>query len=163
MAVHDSSVVSTFKFHSYKIDEFRFSIEKKIELLAFQGCYNQDSWDPEISIRQPTYFEGFKYYLSGVGCKLSLRPNKIAGAPILAVAEASISGIFSTENRFTPDDEEALVKYQMPAILFPYLRSTITSFFANAGFGSFIFPLINMQEVARQTLKDMKPLIVKSK
>ncbi|MDA3811423.1 MAG: protein-export chaperone SecB, partial [Spirochaetaceae bacterium] len=47
-----------------------------------------------------------------------------------------------------------VAKYQFPTILFPYLRSTVTSFFANAGFGTFIFPLINVVELAKKLLTD---------
>jgi len=31
--------------------------------------------------------------------------------------------------------------------LYPYLRATITSFFANSDYGAFIFPVINMRAV----------------
>ena len=160
MALSDSSVISSFKFQSFKVDEFRFSMEKQLGLLAFQGCYTQEDWEAEISIRKPTFYEANNFYLSGVKFKLSLVPGKTPETKPLAILEGSISGLFSTENRFKPEDEEALVQYQMPAILFPYLRSAVTSFLANAGFGSFIFPLINMQEIARRTMKDIVPIVI---
>jgi preprotein translocase subunit SecB len=35
-------------------------------------------------------------------------------------------------------------------LLFSYLRSAITSIMAHAGLGSFIFPLINVHELAKK-------------
>jgi preprotein translocase subunit SecB len=71
----------------------------------------------------------------------------------LIKCEVSIVGMFSAEQgRFSKDIEDKLVKIQIPAILMPYVRATITSLLAHAGFGSVIFPLINIHEVARQAV-----------
>ena len=64
--------------------------------------------------------------------------------------EIGIAGIFSAEEgKFEKDTEENLVKIQIPMILFPYLRSAVTSIFAHGGLGSFLFPSINVQELAK--------------
>jgi preprotein translocase subunit SecB len=44
--------------------------------------------------------------------------------------------------------EEKLVRLQIPALLFPYLRPGVTSLLANAGFPGVMFPLINVQALA---------------
>jgi preprotein translocase subunit SecB len=49
-----------------------------------------------------------------------------------------------------PDLEEDMGKYQIPAILFPYHRAVVTGFFASAGLGSFIFPLIDVREMGKR-------------
>lgn len=47
-----------------------------------------------------------------------------------------------------PAQLESLVKLQIPAILFPYIRAAMTSFLANAGFPGVHLPLINVQRFA---------------
>ncbi|MDQ7031324.1 MAG: protein-export chaperone SecB [Desulfonauticus sp.] len=59
------------------------------------------------------------------------------------------------EGKLEKEVEEKLVKYQIPALLFPYLRGTITSFLSNAGFASVILPLINIYALAKDYLSDM--------
>ena len=61
--------------------------------------------------------------------------------------EASMVGEFTVEGEVSDEIRESRVKYQMPTLLYPYLRATITSFFANSGYGAFIFPVINMRAV----------------
>jgi len=135
-------------------------MEKQLGLLDFMNVGDTEGWNLTINIRQPIFVEKEKVYVSGIGCKLELKSSVGEETPPLARLNASISGKFSTEGGFSVEQEESLVRTQMPAILFPYLRGAVTSFLANAGFGPFIFPLINMQEVAKQSLKDVKPKII---
>ncbi|MBI5238132.1 MAG: protein-export chaperone SecB [Deltaproteobacteria bacterium] len=61
-----------------------------------------------------------------------------------------IAGVFTAEEgRFEKTTEETLIKIQIPTLLFPYIRSAITSILAHAGLGSVLFPLINIHELAK--------------
>lgn len=150
------SIISKFKFISYKIDKFSFEMTKHISLLGFTGNINKDDWQINLAIRPPIYYKKDKLYIGGINCKISLLSDE---KPILNL-ESSISGMFSSEDELDTESRDNLVKYQIPTILFPYLRSSITTFIANAGFGTFIFPLINVVELSRQTLKDIPINIV---
>ena len=44
--------------------------------------------------------------------------------------------------------EDKIIKIQAPAILFPYLRASVTSVLLNAGFSQIQMPLINVNELA---------------
>ena len=154
--VESSGIISNFKFISYKVDEFKFDMSKHLSLLGFVGNTVQDDWEINLSIKQPTFFKKNNSYIGGINCKIALLSDKI---PILNL-ETSISGLFQSDDLLDREVEESLVKYQIPTILFPYLRSTITTFIANAGFGAFIFPLINVVELSKKTLKDIQINIV---
>ncbi len=54
-------------------------------------------------------------------------------------------------DRFSKAVEEQIVKNHFPVLLLPYLRSTISSFLANAGIVPFVFPLINLHRLAENT------------
>jgi preprotein translocase subunit SecB len=41
-----------------------------------------------------------------------------------------------------------MVRINIPAILLPYLRAAITTIISQAGFGTIVFPLINIYEIA---------------
>jgi preprotein translocase subunit SecB len=149
----DGGVVSTFKFLSYKVDDFEFHMEKDFSILNHMGTFDSSMWEFMVMIRAPMFFEARNQYLSGVKCTLSLRPD--VGNPEFKPLQlsATISGIFETEGRFDEKAEQSLIRLQMPAILFPYIRGTISSFLANAGFGSVLLPLINIHKVAENALE----------
>ena len=165
------SIISALKFEAYKIDEVNFEMQKIVELLQFKGVIDPESWKLDIKIRNPFFIKKDKKYIGGIQTSLWLEPEKDEtsegekhtneGQPdseqdkkpnFLIKCNIGITGIFSVEEgRFKKETENDLVKLQIPTILFPYIRTTITSLLANAGFGSIILPLINIQEVARRT------------
>lgn len=150
-----SSVVSTFKFISYKIDKFNFEMKKQISILASkQNVF--DVADITLGIKQPIFYTKNKYYVCGVECKIDLISNEKSIGNI----ESSISGIFTLDEPVGQELLEKIVKVQFPVILFPYLRSAITSFLANAGFGTFVLPLINVSELAKENLSGVPIQIV---
>lgn len=151
-----SSIISSFKFISYKVDDFKFEMIKHISLLSFSGNTKDDDWEINLGIKQPTYFKKTNSYIGGINCKISLLSDN---KPVVNL-DTSISGLFQADSELSKEIEESLVKYQIPTILFPYLRSTITTFIANSGFGSFVFPLINVVELSKKTLKDIQINIV---
>ena len=60
----------------------------------------------------------------------------------------------------TKDVEKNIITLQFPSILLPYLRSTLTSILANAGFGSVVLPLINLVEVAKGAQKELEIIYI---
>ncbi len=150
-----SSIISSFKFISYKIDEFTFEMSKHVSLLAVNKSITEKS-EINIGIKQPILFKKDNRFISGIDCKITLMSN---GVPVVNL-KASISGLFTTEDSIDPTLVDNIVKMQFPTILFPYLRSTITTFFANAGFGTFIFPLINVVELAKNNLENIPIQII---
>ncbi len=131
-------------------------MKNNVAMLSSPGVPENTSWKLEFAFREPFYFTGPKKYITGMNIKVSLLPNPPEAADVskdfLLQVELGISGIFSVEEgRLTKEIENELIKIQAPALLFPYIRSTLTSLLSNAGFGSFILPLMNIQEMAKQS------------
>lgn len=163
MSDSTGGVVSGFQFISYKIDDFTFSMEKDFSILSLRDRIQDSAWKLCISIRTPFFIEERSQYLAGVKCTLILQPDDENEEYHPVKLEAVISGLFATKNEFSPEAEKQLVKTQMPAILMPYLRAAITSFMANAGFGSIMLPLINMNKLAEDMLMDQDVNVVTKK
>ena len=161
----NSSITSSFKFESYKIDSINYVMTPDIGLLAFKGIFNEDLWNFSISIKHPLYLKKDKKYIGGLKCNLSLmdpkkpkddKANDTQEGSLLNI-DIGITGLFSVESgRFEKDVELNLVKLQIPAILLPYVRVAITSILANAGFGSVMLPLINLHQLPDETKKEIK-------
>ncbi len=160
------SIESLFKFKSYKVDYLEFHINQNVDLLEFVGVIDPEFWDYKIGIRKPLYIKSKNIYIGGVDCSLFLFPKDCKEKDkttknALIFLEGGILGSFGVrEERFEPEIENNLVRKQIPAILFPYLRATISSLLANAGFGSVNIPLINIHKFAEDSLKDIKVEIV---
>ncbi len=151
---------SALKFETYTIDVLVFEIKRIIGLLDFTGNIDPDLWKLNISFREPLFSQGQKKYIGGIDTGLCLFPPEVKTEDkneAIIKLDVGIVGIFSSdeEGGFDKETIENLVRVQIPAILFPYVRSTITSLFANAGFGSVILPLINMHELAKQAIGEV--------
>lgn len=162
----ENSIESEFKFISYKIGAFQFRMEKAIGLLLFRENFDPEKIDFRIAVHPPLYFKSKQIYICGLSCQVFLnQPKEKASEPGNSEAtaveskadnvrlfelSASIDGVFQTKSqtRFPVELEDTLVKLQAPTILFPFLRSSIVSFFADAGFGSVIMPLVNVTKIA---------------
>ncbi len=154
-------MISAIRFESYKIDRITFEMQHSINLLAANVI--SDTWDLSFAIGKPLFSKSHKKYISTLQAKLQLMPEKKKDSPTttdekpLVKCEVSIAGLFSVEEgKLEKEVESNLLKLQLPAILTPYLRGTITAIMSHAGFGSIILPLINMQEVARSIEKDLE-------
>jgi len=154
---------SEFKFESYKIDTLNLSTAKTVDLLNFKGNIPTEKWNIDIRIRNPLYIKSRSSYISGLNIKLNVLED-IEGdkEPITLInVEAGISGLFKVANdRFIEDDEKNIVLIHFPALLLPYLRSALTGLIANAGIGTFIFPLINIPGLIKDAMKDIEIQIV---
>lgn len=151
------SIESSFQFRTYKIHELHLEYRNPFDM---SGISTEDIWHLKLGVQVPRYYVKRSAYIGGLKCELMLFDKSIPKheyTPDKAklTAEATISGMFVVEKgQFPKELEEKLVKVQIPALLFPYVRGTITSVLANAGFGSVILPLINMNEVGKEALKD---------
>lgn len=155
---------SGFKFLCYVVDKFDLSFGKNVTGLSLSSQSLSGIelvWGIEMRIAQPKYIKKHKHYICGLSCKLTLKKSvgDKANHPLL-ILETSVSGIFETDGRYQPEVEEKIAKVQAPAILLPYLRGAITTFLATGGFVSMVFPLINIHELAENTLKDVSIEVV---
>lgn len=151
---------SSFKFETYKVDVLIFEVKRIVGLLEFAGNIDPNSWKLSIAVREPLYSQSRKKYIGGLDTNLCLFPPEVKTEDkneALIKLDVGIAGIFSTaeEGGFEKEVVENLVRVQIPAILFPYIRATITSLLANAGFGSVILPLVNMTELAKQAVGEV--------
>jgi preprotein translocase subunit SecB len=141
-------------FEGYKIDHIAFDMQRTIQMIA--ASIDSRKWEMTINIAKPIFSKSQKKYVCGLQVGLSLMAEKKPESEETGIKEplvkclVSIAGLFSIEEgELEKEIEISLLKSQLPAILLPYVRSTMTSILANAGFGSIIFPLINMHEVAK--------------
>lgn len=103
-------------------------------------------------------------YVGGVQLKLEKR-MKFDGQteePAFRI-NASIVGQFPLQaNERLPEvQEQTLAKIQIPAILFPYLRSAVSAVMVNAGFGKIVLPLINIHQMAKDAVDKIEIVEVK--
>ena len=142
-----SSIKSIFQLETYKMDNIKFSVDQSLNVLAQGSGIFLNENDFSLALRNPFRFKDDKktFYVSGVRITLKLRNKK---EEEIANGSFEISGLFSAKGFKDLQIEEKLAKYQAPTILLPYIRACITSVLANAGFGSIILPLINMNIVA---------------
>lgn len=165
------SVESPFRFLSYKVDEFIFQLADDVDVL-FADQINQEDWQFKVGFRQPQYFVDRKFYVGGFAIDMrvlysvidkSKKEEETAEEELINL-HAAIGGIFQCEEgKLETEIENRLVKNHIPAILMPYLRSTISSFLANAGYGSIILPLININALAEEAMKDIDILKIEKK
>lgn len=138
------SIKSGFQFINYKIDRINFDVVPKVNYLI-----NNDKPEYKIGFgfRNTEKFKDKEaiYYVGGLGVFLTITQDNEPAAS----GEFSISGIFTTDDEFDENTEQNLAKYQIPAILFPYLRSAVTNILASSGFGNIILPLVNIQATAQ--------------
>ncbi len=140
-------------------------MKSTVAMLSSPGTPENTTWNLQFAFRQPMYLRVARKYVAGMNVKLLLLPGPPEDASIskesMVEIELGISGLFSVEeDKLAPEVEQDLVKVHAPAILFPYVRSTLTSLLSNAGFGSFILPLLNIQEMAKQAPATLEIKIV---
>lgn len=154
------SLVSSFKFESYKIDELVLRTKDDLNVLGRKEDIPQEEWAFSLAFRKPQFFKRYNIYVGGLELTLELPDSRDASTPLVHV-HGGIAGIFkSSEGAFPPEVEERIVKHQIPAILMPYLRASIMTLLATAGFGTTMLPLINIQEAAQASLKEIEILVV---
>jgi preprotein translocase subunit SecB len=150
-------IESSFQFLDYKIHELWLENRNPF---AGPEIGSKDVWQLKLDVQVPRYYVKKRVYIGGLKCELalfdkSLPKDEYAPGTARLIVKASISGVFAVKKgQFPKELEEKLVKVQIPALLFPYVRGTVTSVLANAGFGSIVLPLLNMNELGKEALKD---------
>jgi preprotein translocase subunit SecB len=158
----DSSLAK-FQFSDYRINQLVLWCSPKV------GLFNpetQDPWDMNIGFISPQYHVDVPMYVGGVQLKLEKRV-KFDGQteePAFRI-NASIVGQFPLQaNERLPEiQEQTLAKVQIPAILFPYLRSAISALMVNAGFSKIVLPLINIHQMAKDSADKIEIVEVRGK
>lgn len=154
----NSSIIAGFQFVSYKVDSIEFHITNNLGVLRCKDSIEAEQLGFSIAIKEPQRYrkEGVTtFYIGGLVADVQLfAKNK----PEIEMASGSfsITGFFEKHGEIPSDQEEYMVKATIPSILLGYLRSTITGTIANAGFGSVVLPLININNM----VKDMDIHIV---
>ncbi len=143
----DSSIKAGIQFESYKLDRIDFSVTPQLAVLA---STNQHDCGVDFSF---AFRDVFKYkkqesvlYVTGLQVTLKVYDNETKNE--LAKGVFSITGLFSSAKTLEQETEKKLVKCQAPAILFPYIRASITHILTDAGFSTITMPLVNVNAMA---------------
>lgn len=152
---------SPLHFESFKIENLELSMQPRLDILGVTGSIDPNAWDINFQLRVPSYIKSVKKYIGGFDLQMGLHPKTVelkdkTTANALISLRLGIVGLFRVdEGRLTKDVEKKLIKVNIPMILMPYARGTITSLFANGGYGSVILPLINIIKLSESSLKDI--------
>ena len=145
-------VTAQFDFLSYKIDTIDFKIGNKLNVLLDVNPVKVEDVNLSIKIRNTEKFgsdDGAILYIGGLSTKVTITDSETENEVLNAVF--GISGVFAPIGEVSSEAEEGFTKTNIPAILMPYLRATMTSVLSNAGFGTVLFPLINVYELANNS------------
>jgi preprotein translocase subunit SecB len=142
-----NSGIASFRFLTYKIDTINVMIPKKVSILAASSLVVPSQINFEIGFRNAGKYSisDAIVYVGGLNTKIQISDTK---AQIL-YGEFGISGLFRPIN-MDDEAEKEMVRYNIPAILMPYLRSAITTIITQAGFGTVVLPLLNVYEMAKE-------------
>jgi preprotein translocase subunit SecB len=145
-------IESAFQFVSYKVDILHLDVTKDVRSLLFNSVLVPEQVEVAVHIRNPLHIISENVYIGGLDILLSLYfSSDHVDRNRIAKGHAGVSGYFKVvEGSLGPEIEKNLVRIQIPAILFPFVRSAISALTINAGFPGVILPLINVQELARQ-------------
>lgn len=158
----DSRIESEIRFHNYKVDSFTFTTVTRADLLSENVRNRAPKYDLQLGVAMPIFFEDSKYYVASISCKVEIKfGDSVGHIEPDARLEASVSGLFSGGDNIDESTRDRVVKVQFPALLLPYLRATISTFFSCSGIGHFIFPLVNIHKVAEQSLGDQAIRVVR--
>jgi preprotein translocase subunit secB len=139
------SIKSDFQFLSYKIDEINFHVKNNVNALIY--TYSEDT-NIEMNFAVRDIAKSTSDNRTQCMCGLDIRIIiKDGSSNEIAQGGFGIEGVFLVDGTLENEKEENIVKFQFPTILFPYLRSAVTNILASAGFGSIIFPLINVHNL----------------
>lgn len=154
-----SSVVADFQMLGYKVDKINFSVQPIVANIQDNDLIDRSRFKLQIRIRNPQRFcdtKGSIVYVGGLDMKIKLLSSSNK-RKVIASGNFGIAGSFVKNNKAMPSNQEKyMVLKTIPSVLLGYLRSTITSVFATAGFGSVLIPLLNINAIAN----DAEPKIL---
>lgn len=145
----ESSVVAEFDFVSYKIDAVSFKMGHEISYLLNTAPIKSEFINLSIKLRDTEKFiiNEKITYIGGLVTQVTIL-NEADGATMVE-GQFGISGLFTSKDSVDKQAEENFAKINLPALLMPYLRATMTNILSNAGFGTMLFPLVNIYELAK--------------
>jgi preprotein translocase subunit SecB len=146
------SIESSFQFLSYKVDTFHLSVTRDVRSLAYNGVIEPGQMQLSLGLRNPLHIGADNSYVGGLDVQFSLFFSRdFSESNKLAVGSAGVSGLFRVAGDKLPAEaEKNLVKLQIPALLFPFLRAAVSSLLINAGLPGVVIPLVNVHELASQ-------------
>jgi hypothetical protein len=162
------SVISPFQFLSYKIDSVDLKMDQRLRMLSAVPFLKPERMNVRFRFKQPVYSQESDIYVVSFETLVLFFPDEIAdidaqNPPVDKASlslEVSIAGIFSVNERLPEETEANLVKIHAPAVLMPYVRSTVSAVLGICGFGSIPFPLINIHQVAKAALAKARVQII---
>lgn len=103
-----------------------------------------------IKLRNTEKFNvnGLIHYVGGLSTQITINDEE-SKEEVLS-GEFGISGIFTADGDIEKSAEENFAKVNLPALLMPYIRAAMTNILSQAGFGTVLFPLINVYELAKK-------------
>lgn len=127
------NVQPSIRLTSFHAIESNFSITPDIwEKYEFEGLKFSLTYDPVIHAERINYF--------GIVFSFSLQnKEKTMDMSIKYIGHFEVAGIEVSEESL----QNPFFKFNAPAILFPYFRNYVSSFFLNAGFKPIILPSFN--------------------
>lgn len=139
------------QLETYKIDHVEFNVTETLGILA-----SNSHVDCSVNFRF-AFRDVYKYnladkisYVTGLKIDLEIVSKKDIN-DVIATGTFVITGLFSTTDELEKGVEEKLLKFQAPAILFPYIRAAISFTITSAGFSTIILPLVNVNAAAQTT------------
>lgn len=138
MQKENTNIISTLQFQGYKVNKLFFE-ENEENTNCTTSEYNvcPQFMNEIIQIEENT----FEVIL---GCRIL--PTEESPFPFSA--EVVLTGRFSIDS--TNKDKETLLNENSIAILFPYLRSTMSMLVLNSNHKPLILPTLNIVEVLKQ-------------
>jgi preprotein translocase subunit SecB len=146
----DGSIKASFDFLSYKVDKVNMKLVNQVSYLFTKGPISPEFIEMSIKLRstEKYLFSDKVHYIGGLEIQIRIK-NGAAGETMME-ADFGISGIFNTTDPVDAHIEENFAKINLPAILLPYLRAAMTNILSTAGFGTVLFPLVNVYELSKK-------------
>ena len=143
-----NSIKANIQFLSYKMDKVDFSATPNLATLGAQDYSDFDA-EYRYSFRNALKFTGLPMSLYVTGVQAEVRVTSKSSKEEMGKGVFVITGLFSADGILSKQTEENLIKYQGPAILFPFLRANVSNLLSNFGFSCNPMPLINVNEAAK--------------
>jgi len=146
----DGSIAAPFDFLSYKIDKIEMNMEKKVGYLINNAPVFSEDINLSIKLRNTEKYvfeDGASHYIGGLSTLIELIDKETKS--VMLKGEFGISGVFIAKEPVEKNAEENFARINLPAILMPYLRASMTNTLSSAGFGTILFPLVNIYELAK--------------
>lgn len=128
---------SVMQFLDYKIEKIDYRMNREFDFKTESNINMEQTMGLEIQVVSDEMFV------------VKLEANIHGGVGVSApfTLDVSILGSFRMENWQKTRESQNIAKYNAPAILLPYLRSTITNITSTANISPYILPTFNIYEL----------------